>query len=58
MEEYKSILLLKSGLFCERWQKFKLFWFFVSVICVREKAKVLKCAVGLRLAANVWRYAA
>ncbi len=52
MEEGKSVLLLKSGLFCERLQKFKLFWFFVSALCVREKPKVLKGEVGLRLAAN------
>jgi len=39
-------------LFCEQWQKFKLFWFFVLVLCVGEKLKVLKGAVGFRLAAN------
>ncbi len=52
-----SILYLKSVLFYERWQKFKLFWFFVSAMCVREKPKVLKGAVALRFVANRCCYA-
>jgi hypothetical protein len=47
-----------SVLFYKRWKKFKLFWFFMLAMCVGEKPKVLKCAVGLCLVANVWRYAA
>ncbi len=59
MEEERSVLLFRFMLFCERWQKFKLFWFFVpacsadrSALRVGKKPKVLKCAVGSRLAAN------
>jgi len=35
-------------------QKFKLFWFFVFAFSVGKNPEVLKCVVGLRLAANVW----
>jgi len=36
----------------ERWQKFKLFWFFVLAYCVGKKPKVLKGAMGFRFVAN------
>jgi len=38
--------------FSERWQKFKLFWFFVLALCVGKKPKVLKRAWAFRLVAN------
>jgi len=41
-----------SMLFYERWEKFKLFWFFVLALRVGEKPKVLKCAVAFRFVAN------
>jgi len=53
-----QFLLFLFSFFSVRLQKFKLFWFFVLASCACKKLNVFKCAVGFRLVANGWRYAA